>query len=165
MKRRYYLPEHIREHVDYITPGVKDHVYKGAGSGSSKRSLRSALGRAPPGPPVKVDAKTIPLNCSNYVIDADCIRGLYNLPAQDITRKISTTNAIGLYSTSFGPWNSDLLSVGVFEEVDAYSQADLNAFFETLAPYIPKGMLVCTPITNWTPAKSCIRNSPRSQRS
>ena len=45
---------------------------------------------------VDIDLKTIPLNCSNYVINGDCIRSLYGTPEIDVNKKISPVNALGL---------------------------------------------------------------------
>jgi hypothetical protein len=100
------LPEHIRKHIDYVSPAVKHGVYKRQLSRLAKRdSPRSnfivapivAPPSLPEGPDVSIDVKVVPLNCSSYVIDGDCIRALYNLPAQNNNRKVSPTNALGMY--------------------------------------------------------------------
>lgn len=93
------MPEHIGAHIDYITPGVKHGIYKRRNVELQKRSMRSnAIGPPPVGPgnpEVGIDVKTVPINCSSYVIDGDCIRALYNLPALNPTRKVSSSNALG----------------------------------------------------------------------
>jgi len=101
---RYWLPEHITPHIDYITPGVKHGVYKRTESQILKREIHSNAIVAPPvqpipaGPDVDINVKTIPQNCSSYVVDGDCIRALYNMPAQNNNRKVSSTNALGMCS-------------------------------------------------------------------
>ena len=100
---RYWLPEHITPHIDYITPGVKHGVYKRTESQISKREIQSNAIVAPPvqpipaGPDVDINVKTVPQNCSSYVVDGDCIRALYNMPAQNNNRKVSSTNALGMF--------------------------------------------------------------------
>ena len=64
--------------------------------------------------------KTIPQNCSSYVVDGDCIRALYNMPAQNSNRKVNPNNALGIY-----------------EGGENYDKADLKLWIENYAPYIP----------------------------
>lgn len=98
-KHRYYLPENIRNHIDYITPGVKDHVFKRKLEGGKKAKRAVATyGQAPYVSPVQASAHidaAININCSNYVVSADCIRALYNMPALNLNKKKDPTNAIG----------------------------------------------------------------------
>jgi hypothetical protein len=91
---RYSLPEHIRQHVDYVTPGVKHHVYKRAES--TAIGGISNLQTAPIVSPLGViDVKTVPVNCSSYVVSADCIRALYQMPDLNPNRTIPSTNSLG----------------------------------------------------------------------
>lgn len=99
----YHLPEHISEHIDYITPGVKHQLYKRQGPTAknrlSKRKQRRpvhSILEAPSQINVAIDAKTIPINCSNYVINSDCIRSMYGVPDMNVDKKISGVNALGL---------------------------------------------------------------------
>jgi len=125
---RYYLPEHIQEHIDYITPGVKHQIYRRQGSTATKqkRNMLAYPGAeanilpdlSSAGPDVSIDAKTIPLNCSSYVIDGDCIRALYGLPAIDVNKKINPNNALGIFE----------------QQGQTYSTADLKLFFENYMP-------------------------------
>jgi len=100
--RRYSLPEHLRAHVDYITPGVKHQVYKRS---ISKRddstppggisNLITIPGPVTSGPSVNIDVKTIPKNCSSFAVSTDCIRALYELPALNPNRSVPATNSLG----------------------------------------------------------------------
>jgi hypothetical protein len=71
-------------------------------------------------PDVSIDVKVVPLNCSSYVVDGDCIRALYNMPAMNVNRKINSNNALG-----------------IFEEGENYDKADLKLWIKNYAPYIP----------------------------
>jgi len=106
---RYYLPEHIQHHIDYITPGVKHQIFKRSittGSKQKRNMLVAPESEAIMLPHqditfdadvgVAVDAKVIPLNCSNYVVDGDCIRAMYGLPDIDVNKKVNPNNALGL---------------------------------------------------------------------
>jgi tripeptidyl-peptidase-1 len=86
---------------------------------------------------VSIDVKTVPLNCSSYVIDGDCIRGLYNLPAQNNNRKVSSTNALGKCERLERGGTSDWHHAGIFEEGENYDKADLKLWIKNFAPYIP----------------------------
>lgn len=82
-----------------MTPGTKHQIYKrkAAGKRLTKRASATNLIKAPPLPPTigQVLAMSVPLNCSSYVIDADCIRGLYQLPDLNPTRAVSAENTFG----------------------------------------------------------------------
>ena len=118
---RYYLPNHLIGHVDYITPGVVPRKLKK--SSLTKRSVgpRGRPGKMPwewpqpPEPPIwqwwwqnpppPFDGLPSDVaNCSTW-ITPPCVRALYGLPQA---------------SDDVDPSNA----VGVFEEYDTYSQGE-----------------------------------------
>lgn len=123
------MPEHLHEHIDYITPGIK--LYSPARQGGAvvtestlnKRTFGVTNGQPGKLPPL---LKGLPMLLSELLglaelkicqtaITPACIATLYN-----ITK-----------STSAQPGNQ----LGIFEDLgDVYSQTDLNEFFLTLAP-------------------------------
>ena len=128
----YHIPLHLREHIDYITPGVKlrpdpsklkklkshqkqEQLEKrGLKPVNSNIDFSADVNIAASGPP--------PLNssaCDTYLTVA-CIRAQYNIPN-------NTLAAAGN-------------ELGIFEGLDDhYSKADLDTFFANLYPYIPPG--------------------------
>lgn len=133
---RYYLPDHIREHVDYITPGVK----------FSPSLTKSQVKRSPlnkphmtnkphknPGPqkwnPPKsshpwhmpAGAGSLPpdlQDCGRNITPV-CIKALYDIPNPHLTDNVN--------------------SLGLFESNDAYAQEDLDLFFKNFSPNVPQG--------------------------
>lgn len=139
------MPEHITPHIDYVTPGVKHGVYKRAQTELTKREIISnAIAPPPPptpeGPEIDIDVKVVPLNCSSYVVDGDCIRGLYNLPAQNSARKVNSNNALGTCSTVINSHcsmiNVDKSPPGIYESGENYDKADLKLWIKNFAPYV-----------------------------
>nr|POE59080.1 tripeptidyl-peptidase sed1 [Quercus suber] len=121
----YHVPADVREHVDYILPGIKHTETKIGGRDLSKRNdvSRRSL-RLPPLPaPLPATISTLlslgGAICST-VITPDCISRMYNITA-------ATKHAAGN-------------ELGIFEDLgDVYSQTDLNLFFGVLATQIPQG--------------------------
>ena len=135
----YHVPQHVKEHVDYITPGLKlltPSVKHGATSlelekrtfGVTGNQSNSTDPMKPILPPLKaklpVDIKTLlsqPLkqSCQQGIIP-DCISTLYNITK---ATKAAQGNQLG-----------------IFEDLgDVYSQTDLDDFFTNVAKNIPKG--------------------------
>ncbi|KAI4726541.1 aorsin [Aureobasidium sp. EXF-10728] len=130
----YHVPEHLSEHIDYITPGIK--LFSPARSGHAvndkntieKRTFGVTNGKAAKQPPL---LKPLPLAISELLglaelslcqmaITPSCIATLYNITQ----------------ATSAQAGNE----LGIFEDLgDVYSQTDLNEFFLTLAQQIPVG--------------------------
>lgn len=123
---RYSLPDHIRGHVDYVSPGVK------LSATLKKSKVKRSAGRAfkKPGPKKYTNphnawtppgAGQLPENlrsCGSN-ITPPCIKALYGIPNAYIKDEV---NAMGLY-----------------ESGDVYSQEDLDLFFANYAPYVPQG--------------------------
>ncbi|KAK4504381.1 hypothetical protein PRZ48_005297 [Zasmidium cellare] len=131
----YFVPEHLAEHIDYVTPGIK---LLGGGKASNgrdldgrKRSMEKRGFRTSPNQnftgPIKgsqVDVPLTTLNATSFelahcdqFITPPCIMAMYN-----ITR-----------GNKAAPGNQ----LGIFEEGDFYAAEDLIEFFVTFAPYIP----------------------------
>ncbi|KAF2763111.1 putative alkaline serine protease AorO [Pseudovirgaria hyperparasitica] len=106
----YHLPSHIREHVDYVTLGLK---LLAGGKASSGRDLNAR----------KRDESLSSLNSSNplsmcdSMVTPECIATMYNITK---ATKAAKGNELG-----------------IFEEGDYYSETDLVEFFATFAPNIP----------------------------
>ena len=118
----YSIPAHVREHVDYVTPGIKLHAMGGKSRRSAepetelqKRTFGVTDGSPVKFPPLK---KPLPMSLSqllsmdalsicNVAITPECIRTLYNFTE-------GTTAAKGN-------------QLGIFEDLgDVYAQEDLN---------------------------------------
>ncbi|OJJ43932.1 hypothetical protein ASPZODRAFT_101669 [Penicilliopsis zonata CBS 506.65] len=115
--REYSLPESVRAHVDYITPGVKLLKVSGAAKATKRGSFDLKTD------PSKAKSLNVSLDslasCDTSVTPA-CIRAMYNISE----------------GTKATPNNE----LGIFECLgDIYSQEDLDLFFSTLAPNIPNG--------------------------
>ena len=120
----YYLPDFVRGHVDYVTPGVKPSRIR-------KRTLRKRRGPSTADgrptsalkishPPIRIPSLHKNLsNCDN-VITPDCVAALYRIPEP---------------ATDANPGSS----LGIFEAGDFYAQEDLDLFFANFAPQIPQG--------------------------
>ncbi|KAK4494732.1 hypothetical protein PRZ48_014088 [Zasmidium cellare] len=133
---RYHLPAHVREHIDYITPGVKmSPVLK-------KRNLERklpSLGRrknpnwhgdqwhgnqhgSPPWnhhwplPPAAHGLPPEVRNCGVNITPA-CYRALYRLPVGHI--------------------NDSVNSPALFEQGDYFAQSDVSQFLKMWAPNVP----------------------------
>jgi tripeptidyl-peptidase-1 len=109
---RYYLPEHIRKHVDYVTPGVK--LSAPLRKGSKHKPTIKPL----PATPTNNDDPQSLEHCDTGITPA-CIKALYQIPD----------------ATSASPNNS----LGLYESGDTYAQKDLDLFFAKYTPRIPKG--------------------------
>ena len=125
---RYHVPEHLSEHIDYITPGIK--LFSPTRSGHSvndKNTIEKRTFGATNGKPGKLPPllKQLPMAISELLglaelsicqvaITPSCIATLYNITQ----------------ATSAQAGNE----LGIFEDLgDVYSQTDLNEFFLTLA--------------------------------
>ena len=121
----YSVPEHIRHHIDYVTPGIKlyaSDVENPASGNIAKRSWQSLI--APPAPITIADIKALRKEslfkrCQSVALP-ECIAAMYKIPK-------GQTAAHGNH-------------LGVFEDIgDVYSQEDLDLFFENLYSRIPQG--------------------------
>ncbi|KAK3347336.1 peptidase S8/S53 domain-containing protein [Neurospora tetraspora] len=128
---QYHVPHHVRDHVDYITPGIKLRPDP-ARVRASKRSQRRAPSvrtqerrgfRPTHHGLIRAGFDTLPpLNesvCYKYVTP-ECVRAQYGIPE----------------GTTATPGNE----LGIFEGLnDHYVKEDLDAYFSSIYPKIPNG--------------------------
>ncbi|KAI1879118.1 hypothetical protein JX265_003295 [Neoarthrinium moseri] len=128
----YHLPLELREHVDYITPGVRLRADPGKLKKMKRRQEREEVERRSTQPMYTnlefftddngAATSLPPLNssvCDTYVTTA-CIREQYSIPNNTLAT----------------PGNE----LGIFESLDDhYSREDLDSFFAALYPYVPEG--------------------------
>lgn len=126
----YYLPIHVSSHVDFIKPGVKlsapmmkRQIEKRGGSGPSKGGHRPPHTKPPhyPGWTLPPGAGSLSPDLQNCGVNITptCIKALYDLPTATLSQP---ENAMGL-----------------FEDYDAFSEADITLFFENFAKNVPAG--------------------------
>ncbi|KAG5804307.1 hypothetical protein H9Q74_005152 [Fusarium xylarioides] len=106
---KYYLPEHVQPHIDFVTPGVMLLAPKQPRISSNvKRQAPPIFQPESPSPPSAGTSK-----CGDAVTP-DCIRKLYNIPNNKL--------------------NHSSNSLGIFETGDYYAQEDLDMFFDKFTP-------------------------------
>ncbi|PCG89982.1 Peptidase S8/S53, subtilisin/kexin/sedolisin [Penicillium occitanis (nom. inval.)] len=142
----YHVPHHLKEHVDYITPGIKllapvdgqnrikrDNMVRVVSEDKSKRgkTLTRRVNHALRDPleegsaraeAVRAAMSTDPndLSTCDVAISPACVAALYKIPP----------------ATRAHPNNS----LGIFEsELQFYTQQDLDLFFANFTPQIPQG--------------------------
>ncbi|PBP18115.1 alkaline serine protease [Diplocarpon rosae] len=119
--QEYHVPAHVREHVDYVTPGtrLRERKIKASRGDELSKRFESTVGARPlitqlpgfPNPNTSV--------CDVYVT-AECTKVQYELPD----------------ATKASPGNK----LGIFQSLDVhYSRADLDVYYSTLYPHIPNG--------------------------
>ncbi|OAA73958.1 Peptidase S53, propeptide [Cordyceps fumosorosea ARSEF 2679] len=113
----YHLPASIAAHVDYVWPAVASRRVKSAPAAAV--SPKDGTGSLTPEEikAIKADPLT---DCTKYVTPA-CIAAMYNIPPAP--RTVSPKNALGVFEIDY----------------EMYKQSDLDLFYETVAPDIPKG--------------------------
>jgi tripeptidyl-peptidase-1 len=123
---RYYLPDHIRGHVDYVSPGVKlsATLKKSKVKRSTARAFKKPGPKKSPNPhpwstPPGAGALPADLRACGSNITPPCIKALYGIPNAYI--------------------KDDVNIMGLYESGDVYSQEDLNLFFAKYAPNVPQG--------------------------
>lgn len=129
----YHVPHHVKEHIDYITPGLRllaggkatANTLKKRESAHEKRGFRTNGQSKFSGPLIKEvlsddvlqAIKAAFLSKCDTAITPACIATMYNITQ----------------ATKAAPGNQ----LGIFEEGDYYAAEDLVEFFLTLAPNIP----------------------------
>ncbi|KAI4600827.1 hypothetical protein KJ359_012989 [Pestalotiopsis sp. 9143b] len=128
---KYHVPEKIREHIDYITPGTKLMAPEGTGS---ELKFKRGVSKQRRGNRLKLPAKqkiseeihsllssnSSDLSTCDVAITPACVAALYNIP----------------------PGNSSVAnnSLGIFEaELQYWDQVDLDLFFANFSSWIPQG--------------------------
>lgn len=124
------MPDHVREHIDFVTPGVKlSHPLRKREVKRNRPSRRPHAHhrgphRAPDPtgtwhPPPPFHSLPPELQACNVNITPPCLRALYEIPPGRIN---DTVNTLGFY-----------------EQGDYYAAEDLDLFFATYAPWVPQG--------------------------
>ena len=129
------MPAHVKEHVDYITPGIRlltggdvvqyDNKLRKR-SDKQKRGFKTGSSGFPPLP-------KSPLPGGNSTIQNAIQKGLLNYCDQFITPICIQTMYNITKATKAAPGNE----LGIYEDTDFYAAEDLILFFATLAPNIP----------------------------
>lgn len=111
----YHVPKHIKEHIDYITPGIRFPLLQKRSASAFENSIQIPA-------PLQIMSKlaTGDADCAD-AITPECIAQLYQIPPVTVTP--SPNNSLGIY-----------------EEVDQYNQTDLDLYWATYPSYhIPNG--------------------------
>ena len=126
----YALPVGVAPHVDFIKPGVKlspplkkrevEVKRRAAGRNSGLRPSHAAPPHYP-GWQLPPSAYGLPPDLQNCGVNITpvCIKALYGIPP----------------ATHQDPANA----MGLFESYDAFSQGDIDLFFQHYAPWVPQG--------------------------
>ncbi|TVY16819.1 Aorsin [Lachnellula arida] len=124
----YYVPDHVRVHVDYISPGVK--LSAPLKKNKVKRTESKVVHK--PGP-VKMDP---PENPHPWQV----LPAASGLPAdlQDCGRNITPTCIKALYDIPDANTTDDVNALGLYEAGDIYCQKDLDLFFAKYASNVPQ---------------------------
>ncbi|KAJ5666609.1 hypothetical protein N7462_011018 [Penicillium macrosclerotiorum] len=123
--REYHVPRSVREHIDFITPGIALREVSGIGKRNSNDNIQKRhindkpILMGPLGQSLQ-DLLSNLLGLCDLAVTPDCIKEMYNIP----TGNLSTEGN----------------ELAIFESIgDVYAQEDLNLFFGTLAMDIPQG--------------------------
>ncbi|KAJ5565531.1 hypothetical protein N7535_007169 [Penicillium sp. DV-2018c] len=111
--REYHIPSSVREHVDYITPGIALREVTGVGKSNSRK--RSVDGIPPILEPIAMPIERLLTGLTSF-----CSHAMYNISAGHSATK---GNELGVFA-----------GIG-----DVYAQEDLDLYFATLYPKIPIG--------------------------
>ncbi|CAK7211597.1 hypothetical protein SCUCBS95973_001169 [Sporothrix curviconia] len=157
----YHVPHHVREHIDYVTPGIRlrrdvDKARKMRrrreieedrrrsikplhtdptflNSGLAEGATESTAFTLNPPPPMNMST------CYEYV-SPECIRQQYSIPN-------GTTATKGN-------------ELGIFESLNQhYSKSDLDDFFKVVSPNIPKGTYPIARLVDGATADTSVGNA------
>lgn len=123
---QYHVPKHVREHIDYISPGIK--LMAPVESHSSQ--LRSSMGKL-----VELDSRNL-----HHVQEHGTVPNVDPNDVSTCDELITPACVAALYKIPPGSSKIRGNSLGIFEsELQFYTQKDLNAFFTTYSPQIKNG--------------------------
>lgn len=125
---RYHVPQHLQQHIDYITPGVKlTPVLKK----HTKAKRASQLGR------VKSNEKAVLSKGNQYDIPAKA----HSLPAdlQGCGYNMTPTCIKALYDIPDPTKSAKGNSLGLYEQGDYFAKSDIDLFYKEYAPWVPQG--------------------------
>lgn len=122
----YYVPHHVKEHVDYITPGLR-LLHGGKVSTPEAKQKRMA----------RKDGK----NLNNIPIIGPILNGIKNASiAEELSlcdQYITPPCIAEMYNISQATTAASGNQLGIFEEGDFYAAEDLVLFFASFAQNIP----------------------------
>ncbi|KAK7934884.1 hypothetical protein PG985_000379 [Apiospora marii] len=131
----YSVPKHLRQHIDYITPGVKPSAPL------RKRTISRALRRGIHSNFVLTEASEKASSFSHSDHDTVSQSAASELPPD--LQKCASAFTPACYRALYGiPANNTAVpgnSVGVFQTFDTYAQEDLDAFWAAFPPRSPRG--------------------------
>ena len=110
---RYHVPSHLRDHIDFISPGTESSIrLEPRQNRFPKRESQSC---SPP-----PDLKNLTLqDCLQLGVYPACVNALYNIPD---SRTYAANNTFSIFA--FG---------------GSYLQSDMDQFFAQIAPEVPVG--------------------------
>jgi tripeptidyl-peptidase-1 len=132
----YHVPKHIRQHIDYITPGIKLM----APVESHQQKKRAAEKRALDLAPKEIESK-LESRVEHNLLNVESAASYVNpddLSTCDVT--ITPACVAALYQIPKGSSSNKKNSLGIFEsELQFYTQKDLDSFFTSFTSYIKNG--------------------------
>lgn len=133
----YHVPQHIQEHIDFITPTVSFAKVKRGDK--MKKSISKSLSPAALNPHVSSAGSNAFISDTEvpcYVaVTPDCIRRMYI----SVVCSGPVLTGTELYKIPKGTTAAPGNEVGIFEDGDYYDQDDLDSTFAAIAPYVPNG--------------------------
>jgi len=122
----YHVPQHVRKHIDYITPGINLISTKTADIRGRALRKRDDHRISDTSIPIGIDTDTLALapsynlsSCGDLMTPY-CLMVMYNI-------SLGTTNVTGN-------------ELGIYEGDDqTFAQSTLNLFYKKFATYVPKG--------------------------
>ncbi|MCJ1331951.1 hypothetical protein MMC10_008643 [Thelotrema lepadinum] len=111
----YYVPTHLKRHIDFISPGIGSPVRSLKKRSSNELQKRQQL---PPGLPPPGPNNFTLQNCWQGIFP-QCINTVYGIPQEP----------------TYAPGNE----YGIFEVNSSYVQSDMDKFFQEVAVDIPVG--------------------------
>ncbi|CAG8204143.1 unnamed protein product [Penicillium salamii] len=121
--QEYHVPTSVRDHIDYITPGIAMREVAGVHQSSQKHVKRGFESKPPIIEPLPLQLEDLIANSSGWCslsVSPRCIQEMYNIPPGHSATKGN--------------------ELGIIEFMgDVYSEEDLDMFFATFYPQIPTG--------------------------
>ncbi|KAL7934123.1 peptidase S8/S53 domain-containing protein [Trichoderma chlorosporum] len=115
----YHVPMQIRDHIDFITPGITMLKFKKRADAMNNSGPLLPTRTRKPMPDLLPEYSNSLSNCS-MMVTPECVRAMYNVADKP---EGHPDNSIGIYSS----------------QGEQYSPDSLNTFFKYFAPEIPQG--------------------------
>ena len=153
----YHVPEHLAEHIDYVTPGVK----MSAPLRKTKRSLSKR----------NISPQKLNFDIEPFQNFPDWWPGTLPDDVKYCGGNITPPCWRYLYSLPFPTINDTENTVGLFEQGDYFAQGDIDEYFQKYDPRVPAGYSMCTSckvqysyFETDAIASSCSPQSPQRRR-